>query len=586
MTKRGAAASILIIALAAMIVGCGFVRWPVSAGWVTASLNSSFRRVGLVTSPSGASLRLLPWPNLQLYDARLDTRSGANVAAAPEARFDLSLVDLLQGRLAPSRALLINPIVTLDLSGFSVEKSALAAASEPIPLANVTLADGVLHIIDRDRGIDAIVESVQGRIDGLAANRPQVNLAAVWRDAPIQISAALSDGAALAARRSSPFAFRLISAIASIAFKGELAGAASPVMTGNVSLAIGSIADLARLLRVAPPSYMASDDLAVSARVTASLRDIGLSDATIVSGGQKAQGALQATGLGGRPAVSGTLDAERLTLAWLLGWPMRAFDADGAWSSSPFGLGVPRDFDLDLRLSAGQIDAYGAALTNAAVSAILKDGALNIGVLDATVGGGRLQGELKLACAGADLEIGASAKLSDADIGAVAADVGWSAPVGQGTVQFAVSTRGPSPAAAIGGLKGSAAAAWAGGAASGINLEEALRRSQRRTVDWARELRPGQTAFDRLSLELRIADGIARVTRGELASRGLTADFRGAVDLPSRQVELRVDASQTGAQGAEAGGAARLSIDVSGPWSQPTFKAPAPEGTLLEADPP
>jgi len=585
MTTRRAATWVVIIALAAIVVVCGFVRWPVSAGWVTASLNSSFRRVGLVTSPSGASLRLLPWPNLQLYDARLDSRAGANVAAAPEARLDLSLVDLLQGRLTPWRALLINPIVTLDLTGFSVEKSALQAASGSIPLANLTLADGVVHVIDRDRGIDAIVESVQGRIDGLAADRPQANLAAVWRDAPIQISAALADGAALAAGRSSPFAFRLTSAIASVALKGELAGAASPVVTGNVSLAIGSIADLARILRVAPPSYLASDDVAISARIKATLRDIGLSDATIASGGQKAQGALQATGVGGRLAISGTLDAERLAVASLFGWPTPAVNADGAWSASPFALGIPRDFDLDLRLSAGQIDVYGAALANAAVSAILKDGALDVSVLDGTIGGGRLQGDLKLACVGPELEIGANAKLSDADIGAIAADIGWSAPTGQGTAQFAVSTHGPSPAAAVSRLKGSAAATWAGGAASGINLEEALRRSQRRPIDWTRELRPGQTAFDRLAIELKIADGVAHVAHAELASHALTAGLNGAIDLAARDVALRVEATQTGAQASEAGGGARLSIDVSGPWSQPTFKAPAlPDGT--EADPP
>ena len=587
MTKRGAATWVVIVALTAVAVAGGFVRWPLSARWVTSSLNSSFARVGLVTSPRGASLRLLPWPSLQMFDARFDTRFGEIIAAAPEARFDLSLGELMAGRLKPRRALFINPIVTLDLTAFAGSGSVLRAASRSIPLANVTLADGVLRVIDKHRGIDTIVESVQGRIDGLAANRPQVNVAAVWRDAPMQIWASISDGRAVAAGRASPFAFELTSAIASIAVTGELVGGASPALTGDLSLAIRSIADVARLLRFEPPSYLASDDVAIAAKMKATLADVGLSDATITSGGQKAQGALQATGLGGRLAVSGTLDAERLTVASLLGSRAQAFDPGGAWSSAPFALAIPRDFDLDLRLSAGQIDIYGALLADAAVSAILKDGALNISVLDGTLGGGRLYGDLKLACVGPDLEVAANAKLADADIGAIFAAIGLRAPTGHGMAQLAVSTHGLTPAAAVGGLRGAAAFTWAGGAASGVNLEEALRRSQRRPNDWARELRPGQTAFDRLSVDLAIMDGVAHVTHAELASNALTAILEGAIDLASRQLELRVNVAQTGAPDSETRRPARLSLDIKGPWSSPVFTAPtSPEAPLMETDPP
>jgi len=319
----------------------------------------------------------------------------------------------------------------------------------------------------------------------------------------------------------------------------------------------------------------------------ADLGSVGFSDATITSGGQNAQGALQATSLNGRLAVSGTLDAERLAVAALFGSPIRAFDADGAWSAAPLALGVPRDFDVDLRLSAGQIDLYGASLANAAVSAILKDGALSLGVLDATFRGGRLQGDLRLACVGRNLEISAKVKVADADIGAILADLGWSAPTGQGTAELVVSTRGQSPADAVAGLTGSAAFTWLGGAAPGVNLEEALRRSQRRPIDWTRELRPGETAFDRLFLELAIKDGVAHVTRGELASPALAADIAGAIDLASRQLDLKVDAAQTGAAVSDGKDVARISLDIAGPWSSPTFKAAGPaEGAQKESDPP
>ncbi|HTR13367.1 MAG TPA: AsmA-like C-terminal region-containing protein [Roseiarcus sp.] len=587
MIKRGAGKWGAIAGLAAIVLAVGFVRWPIPAGWVAASLNVTFRGAGLVTSPSGATFRLLPWPSLRLFDARLDTPSGVNLAAAPEARLDLSLGDLIEGRLTPWRALLVNPIVTLDLAGFSGGRSALRAASELAPLAKLTLADGVLRVIDKNRGIDAIVESLQGRIDGLDTNRPTANLTAVWRDAPVQVSASLSDGNAVAAGRASPFAFQLASPVASVVINGELVGGASPALTGNILLAIRSVTGLARILRAEPPSYWASDDVAISAKMKAGLSSVGFSDATITSGGQKAQGALQATGLNGRLAVSGTLDGERLAVAPLFGSPVHAFNVDGAWSSAPFALGIPRGFDLDLRLSAGELDVYGVSLANAAVSAILKDGALSLSVLDATLGGGPLQGDLQLACVGRNLEIGAKAKLADADIGAILADKGWPAPTGQGTAELAVSTRGPSPAAAVAGLKGSAAFTWLGGAAPGVNLEEALRRSQRRSIDWTRELRPGQTAFDRLSLDLTIGDGVVHVARGELASHALTANIEGAIKLASRELDLRVNAAQTSGAGGQPKDVPRLSLNIEGPWSSPTFRAAAPtEGAQKETESP
>lgn len=587
MIKRGAGKWGAVAGLAAIVLVVGFVRWPIPAERAAAGINASFSGAAAVALPSGATLRLFPWPSLRLFDLRLEFPAGGNLVAAPEAQLDLSLGDLIEGRLTPRRALLINPIVTLDVTGLSPNSSALRAARTLAPLANLTLTDGVLRLIDRSRGIDEIIENLQGRIDGLDANRPRANLGATWRDVPVQVSASLSDGDDIAAGRASPFAFQLTSPVASAVIAGELAGGASPALTGDVSLAIRSIAGLVRILRVEPPSFFAPDDVAISARMKADLDSVGFSDATITSGGQNAQGALQADILNGRLAVSGTLDAERLTVAPLFGAPIRAFDADGAWSGDPVALAIPRDFDVDLRLSAGQIDLYGTVLENAAVSAILKDGALSLGVLDATVRGGRLQGDLRLACVGRNLEIGAKAKLADADIGAVLADMGGSAPTGQGTAELAVSTRGQSAAEALAGLTGSAAFTWLGGAAPGVNLEEALRRSQRRPVDWMRELRPGETAFDRLVLELAIKDGVAHVTRGELASPALAASLEGAIDLASRRLDLKVNAAQTSVAIGDGKDAARISLDIAGLWSSPTFKATAPaKGDQKETDPP
>ena len=107
----------------------------------------------------------------------------------------------------------------------------------------------------------------------------------------------------------------------------------------------------------------------------------------------------------------------------------------------------------------------------------------------------------------------------------------------------------------------------------GVNLEEALRRSQRRPIDVARDMRSGGTAFDRLSLELALGEGVAHVVDGELVAQGVSANTEGSIDLAAQSWDLRVNAMQTGAAGEASQDAAHLSLDIDGPWSQPNIRA-------------
>ena len=121
---------------------------------------------------------------------------------------------------------------------------------------------------------------------------------------------------------------------------------------------------------------------------------------------------------GGRLAVSASLDADSLSLAPLFGPPQRLIAADGGWSGAAFAIEPPRDFDLDLRLSVGRLDAYGVALDNVAASALIKDGALTANLLEATAYGGRGKGEMRLACERDAYRISTSGALEGADVGA------------------------------------------------------------------------------------------------------------------------------------------------------------------------
>ena len=287
-------------------------------------------------------------------------------------------------------------------------------------------------------------------------------------------------------------------------------------MRAIVSASVPSVKALARLVGADPPPFVAADDAAVVGKLQATPNEATLADATVTSARQTLQGALRVAGFDGRPSVSGSFDGDRLAIAPFVGPAPPLLDREGGWSVRPFALAPPRNFDLDLRLSAGRLDVYGRELANAAASAILKDGVLTLSLVDAAAYGGRLQGETRVACVGDDVNIHARARLSAADFGAAFSDLGWLVPTGQGTLEFALETTGASPAAVVAGLGGSASLKLDQGAVTGFNLEEALRRSQRRPIDVARDMRIGGTAFDTLALEFAFGHGIAHVVNGEL----------------------------------------------------------------------
>lgn len=584
MGKRRAAAWAIIVAAA---VAAGFVRWPLSPVRVGQRLNDATDASAplIWRTPEAATFSILPWPNLRIVNAQVDDALGANLMSAPEARLDLTLAGLADGRFAPARIFLVAPTISIDLDGPMFARregpAEFPRAASALGLVNaVSLSNGVLRIASRTRGLDTLMESVQGRIDGLTAGDPlRVGLSAVWRGTPLTLAGALTDPVRAANGEPSAFNAALVSSVANFALNGVLVGGATPGVSGEVAASSHSLTALWRLIGLSPPSVLAADDVAISGAIRATAVDVTLDQATVTSAGQTLQGALRVAQINRRSVISGTLDAERLTVAPLFGYPPPLTAPDGSWSAKPFAFTLPLGFDVDLRISVARVDLYRRELAEAAASAILKDGVLAVSLLDAAAYGGRLKGEFRLACRERSLQIEARAKLEDADFGAALSDFSRGAPSGNGAAEFALRTAGDSPAEAIDNLRGSAALRLEQGVVAGVNLEEALRRSQRRPIDVARDMRLGGTTFDKLSLELALGKGVIHVLNGALDAHGVSANLQGEIDLPAQTWNLRVNAAQTGPSGEESTDAAHLSFDIDGPWSQPRVRAAAPAVT-------
>jgi AsmA protein len=593
---RRAVAWGLALALIVALTACGFMRWPLSAAKVGDSLNAAFGASPRLhwSAPKTASFSVLPRPSVRIADARLDDAYGVNLLSAPEARLNLSLIDLLRGRFIPTGVVLVSPTVTIDIdrppfAGTAGESAGPASVARRAlaPLASLSLSNGILRLVSAKRGVDALIDNVHGRFNGLTiGDQLRFDLSAVWRKTPIAIAGALNDPETAAKGEPSPMVLALDSPLAKLAFGGSLALGDQPSVDGDLTASIPSIAALASFLDVQPPGVLAANDITITSKVKGAADSLTFGDATLTSAGQTLEGAIAVSEAGGRPAISGTLAAETLTLEPLLGPPQPVVDPSGRWSTKPFAFAPLRSFDLDLRLSAAHLDVYGLKLADAAASAIVTDGKLSATLMEGAAYGGRLQGEVGAAYVGRDLKLSARGELADADLGAAIADFAQPIVTGTGGAKFTLEASGASPAAAISSLSGTASLEASDGSILGVNLEEALRRSHRRPIDAERDIRLGGTTFDKAEASLAVGEGRAQVRRGVMTSPGVRAEVDGLIQLVDQSWALQVNAIQTDPTGEESQDAARLTLDIAGPWSQPTIRAIGDSSTEPVLDPP
>ena len=579
---RRAVAWGLALALIVALTACGFMRWPLTAAKVGDSLNAAFGASPRLhwSAPRTASFSALPRPSVRIADARLDDAYGVNLLSAPEARLNLSLIDLLRGRFIPTGVVLVSPTVTIDIdrppfAGAAGETAGPASVARKAlaPLASLSLTKGSLRLVSAKRGVDARIDNVAGRFNGLTiGDQLRFDLSAVWRKTPIAIAGALNDPETAAKGDPSPMVLALNSPLAKLTFGGSLALGDQPSVDGHLTASIPSIAGLASFLDVQPPAVLAANDITITSKVKGAADSVTFGDATLTSAGQSLEGAIAISDAGGRPAISGTLAADTLALEPLLGPPQPVVDPSGRWSTKPFAFAPLRSFDLDLRLSAAHLDAYGLKLADAAASAIVTHGKLSAMLMEGTAYGGRLQGELGAAYVGRDLKFSARGELADADLGAAVGDFAQPIVTGTGGAKFTLEASGASPAAAISSLTGTASLEAADGSILGVNLEEALRRSHRRPIDAERDIPLGGTTFDKVEVSLAVGEGRAQVQRGVMTSHGVKADLDGFIEIVNQRLALQVDAIQTDATGEESQDAARLTLDIVGPWSRPTIR--------------
>ena len=127
-------------------------------------------------------------------------------------------------------------------------------------------------------------------------------------------------------------------------------------------------------------------------------------------------------------------------------------------------------------------------------------------------------------------------------------------------------------------LNGTATLTGTNGALAGINVEQLLRRLERRPLSGGGEFRSGRTPYDKITVALRINQGMVTAEDVKIESGAIALALAGSASIPARELDLKGTAALVGS--AKPGAASfELPFVVQGSWDDPIM-LPDPEALI------
>ncbi len=505
------------------------------------------------------------------------------VLAADRLTARLRFFPLFAGRVEIADVSLVHPRinVTFDRDGHSnwaglVDALARALgpkANRPVNASSFTeirITQGTIAIDDAARGITETFRDVE-----LALAWPSISksFAAtghfVWHDEPIESSITLTDFAAALAGDRSGLKVRLTGAPVKFGFEGNWSTQPTLKIEGTLAADSPSLRDTFRWAGLKQLSGGGFGRFALKAKTNVSGGTIALSTVNVELDGNVAEGVL-AFATDGRQTLQGTLAADELDLTPYINTIRLLTNNDRDWNRVPLVIDGLTGVDLDLRLSAAHITLGRAKLGRTAVAANLRGGKLLVTIGESQAFGGVLKGSLALAASDAGAEFKSQLQFIDVDLEKCLVDIFQIRRLdGRGDIAIAIDATGNNVLAMTRTLNGTASLNGRQGSLVGWNVEQLLRRLERRPLSGTGDLRNGKTPFEKLTAEFKIADGVAIVETVNLEGSKVRLGLAGSASIPARDFDLHGVAALASTTAADAPPAFELPFVVQGPWDDP-----------------
>ena len=572
----------MLLAMAA--VGAGVLTtagYLISADAVRTEVVSGIRSAtGLDPILRGkATVSLFPKGSVSFADVMLgDATRPALTAERLTAR--LRFFPLLIGRVEIADVSLERPTIAIDLepngrSNWSGLIEALARSQKPnaaravAAFSEMRIDNGT--VVLRNHSLK-IIETLHDVEFSLAWPSISKSFGAtghfVWHDEPVNASVTLADFPAALLGNSTGLKLRIAGAPMKAAFEGTIS--VKPTLKVDGMLAADAASLRAALIWTGqnPLPGGGFGRFAIKAQTNVVGGTIGLSGVNVELDGNTAEGVLTFA-TDGRQTLQGTLAADTLDLTPYVSTVRLLTSNQREWSNTritPDGLS---SIDFDLRLSAAKVMMSSAKLGRTAIGANLRGGHLVVTIGEAQAYGGVIKGSLALANFDSGVDVKSQLQFTDVDLQSCLGQLfGLHRLEGKGNISLAAEGNGESVLAVTRTLNGTASLTGQNGALAGLNVEQLLRRLERRPLSGGGEFRSGSTPYDKITVALKIAQGNVLVQDVKIEGSAVRLALAGSASIPARELDLKGTAALVSA-GRPDTAPFELPFIIQGSWDDP-----------------
>jgi len=578
--------------LGVVLVGLLAMSWFLNRDALRQAVEAQIRAVtGLELVINGSiDVSVFPGSYVSFHDVGLKGGGGGEPALSVDVlTANLRLLPLLLRRFQISDVMMLRPHIRVirtpdrgsNWTPFidTLTRTIKPGADNQLSFSEIRIQDGVMTWQDATNGVS---ESV-GDID-LSLAWPSISrsFAATgqfdWRGERVDGSLSVSDFIAALSGERSGLKARISSAPLKVAFDGAIANRTSMVMEGTLTADSMSLRNALRWTGQGPPAGTGGfGRFALKARASVVGPSIALTNVNIELDGNVAEGVMTWSN-NGRQTLQATLAAGALDFSPYVSTARLLAGGQRDWNRQLFDLNALATPDIDMRLSAAKITIGKSTLGRTALAANLRGGTLALSVGGAQMYGGVAKGSFNVARSEAMVDLKAQFQFIDVDLLSCASELfGMTKLTGRGNLGVALEATGNSPFALAQSLDGTATLTGHNGAIAGFNVEQLLKRLERRPLSGGGNFRTGSTPYDTMTVAVKFADGVATTEDVRIENPAARVTLTGTASVPAREFDLKGVASLTAAPNAPPG--FDLPFVIQGPWDDPLI-FPDPESLI------
>ncbi|MGF9562802.1 AsmA-like C-terminal region-containing protein [Neorhizobium sp. JUb45] len=438
-------------------------------------------------------------------------------------------------------------------------------------IGEVTIEDGSVEISDANGQHKTSLTAVNGTVEW-----PQLSsaissrLTGTLRDKTFTLSFSSAKPLTLLAGRNADADLSLSSDLFSGQFSGTANLATYAFLAGSFSINMPRVPDILNWLDIHVTGLDRLNQLSLKGQMMTAGNALRFEQVSLQANEASATGIMDLVASdGARPRLTGTLAFDKLNFSAIIAALSPQPQTAGQDDVTPAAL-LGDLLDLDLRLSATEAQLGPLPLRNAAVSLINTHQMARVDLVDSSIDGGRLTGQISAPegrlTDSADLRL----SLRDVDLASVSRRFGVEAivPEANGSAELALHLAKPLGLATMSDLSGSLRLSARNGRLNGIDLA-AIRQLAGQSAYFAlKDVSDGDILFDRMDISATIADGVAELGEARLDGPSDLIVLSGLVPLETQGLALSANiyAETDGTPSNDP-----LMMFIGGAWPTPVF---------------